>query len=539
MGEKGDIKNLYKAWRLFLEEQKRKKKLKNKKTSKIKVFFVTIFTFLLSPFFFSKNNKKSNLKKDNKEIKKIDILIEKIKKEDKKEALLEIKKEIKTEKQKLLSNINKVDYKQIDVFNKAEKMVEEKIIKIENNQRVKQLQKNQPEISKVLEIQNNELEEKEILKSSEVNIENKILKSKETDNKQIENSKINLKTSDKHEEIKFKDNLKKLTIPVVLPFLIKSKKTLKDTKIVSNQIDEIEKKPIIKPQNVDILEFLNYMNLEISTIESKLKEDLDLYGLEYLQSRIIELNNKRDYFKQNYDFETLRKTYKSKDKYHILENNDILEYTYKKCNKKINKIKEEKPEEEKQEPEEIDFKEIIRMNNYLQKKIAKQQLQVYRMKLELSMLEDKLYKPTLLIYIKHMLRKSLNFCLNLMPIGIFKNRMVGGLVSAFMFNNSIRSIRNLVNKEQIEYARLLNNINNQKDLIFNIRLVYEDAITQIEFLKYDLLDKFSVEELKEVFSKMYEIEEEVKRKNRLLSNLEKEIEKTYEKTRQKVKKYVA
>ena len=55
MGEKGSIKNLYKAWRLFLEGQKKKKleKQKNKKASKIKVFGVTFFTFLLSPFFFS------------------------------------------------------------------------------------------------------------------------------------------------------------------------------------------------------------------------------------------------------------------------------------------------------------------------------------------------------------------------------------------------------------------------------------------------------------------------------------------------------
>ena len=48
MGEKGNIKNLYKSWKLFLEEKKKKKEEQSKKASKVKVFGVTFFTFLLS-----------------------------------------------------------------------------------------------------------------------------------------------------------------------------------------------------------------------------------------------------------------------------------------------------------------------------------------------------------------------------------------------------------------------------------------------------------------------------------------------------------
>ena len=95
------------------------------------------------------------------------------------------------------------------------------------------------------------------------------------------------------------------------------------------------------------------------------------------------------------------------------------------------------------------------------------------------------------------------------------------------------------NEEQIEYAKLLSNINNQKDLIFHTRLVYEDALTQIEFLKYDLLSRFSFTDLKDIFHKLYEIGEELKKKNKMLSDLEIELEEQYDKTREKVKRYAA
>ena len=125
MGEKGNIKNLYKAWRLFLEEQKKKRleKQKNKKTSKIKVFGVTFFTFLLSPFFFS------GKKEYKKSIKQIDLLISEIDKEENLEILGELKKVLEVEKDKVkesdLTESKKT--KKIKLIEKAEKKVETKI----------------------------------------------------------------------------------------------------------------------------------------------------------------------------------------------------------------------------------------------------------------------------------------------------------------------------------------------------------------------------------------------------------------------------
>jgi len=450
MGEKGSIKNLYKSWRIFLEEQKKKKK----KTSKVKVFIATFFTFLLSPFFFSSKEYK-------KSVKQIDLLISEIDKEENPEILNELKNILKKEKDKVLE-IDSKNNKRIKLIEKAENKIETKLEKI-----------------------------------NEIKVEEQAIQ-------------IN---------------------PIMIPI-----NGFEETKIIQKQAS------IIK--DPDVLEFLNYMKLEINTIEYKLKGDLNLFQLKYIKTRITELNKKRDNFKSNYDFESIKKLYENKDKYKILENNEKLESLYKICETKLEELnnqKEEKKEKKnkKIKQENINFEEIKKINEYLDKQIKKQDLEISKLKLIISKTEKKLKRGTILSNIKNMLGNTMKICLGLLPLSIFKNKLVAGLVSSFMLNNSVRGIRNLINEEKIEYAKLLSNINNQKDLIFHTRLVYEDALTQIEFLKYDLLSRFSFTDLKDIFHKLYEIGEELKKKNKMLSDLEIELEEEYDKTREKVKKYAA
>lgn len=485
MGEKGSIKNLYKSWCLFLEEKKKQKrnKEKKKKLTKIKTFFVTLFTFILSPFFFGIKNNKKDLKKSKKQI---DLLILEIEKEKNPEILIALKQELKNEKTKLKKNsIQKNERKikkQIDIIEKAEQQI---------NLKIKELDK--------------PLSKPENL-------------SEELEDYWISNAQI------------IKSNLKK------------------QPKAISNNVEnQKEKISIPNLKDPEILEFLNYMKLEINTIEYKLKSDLNVFQFKYLKSRIIELSYKRENFKDNFDFSKIADLYQSKDKYHLFKSNEILEKLYQKCNDKIKDLDNQKKQkqenvelkEKKQQLQTINFDEISKVNIFLEKEIKKQQLQVSKLKLTIFKTDTKLRKPTLLTNIKQMVKNSTNLCLGLVPISIFKNKLLGGLFSAFMLNNSIRSIRNLINDEQIEYAKLLSNINNQKDCIFHTRLVYEDAITQIEFLKYDLLAKFSFTDLKDIFNKFYEIEEEIKIKNKMLSDLELELEQTYTQFKKKTKKHAA
>lgn len=490
MGEKGSIKNLYKSWKLFLEEKKRKKKEKqqNKKTSKIKVFIVTFFTFLLSPFFFS------GKKEYKKSVKQIDLLISEIDKENNPEILVELKRILETEKEKVQQSelVELKKTKKVKLIEKAEKKIGLKIEKIEQENKRKE--------------------------SCEIK------------------EKVNAIESLKEEPIKISEQ--RIVVSTAISVNKMTPKVgIENTKIIQKQ------KSLLK--DPDLLEFLNYMKLEINTIEYKLKGDLNVFQLKYLKTRITELNNKRENFKSNYSFPEISELYKSKDKYRIFENNDVLEELYKKCNLKLEELNEENTKKNKEQKTKklkqinVNVEEIKKINEYLEKEINKQHLQISKLKLIIAKTEKKLKRPTILMNIKTMLGNSVKICMGLLPISLFKNKLVGGLVSSFMLNNSIRGIRNLVNEEQIEYAKLLSNINNQKDLIFHTRLVYEDALTQIEFLKYDLLSRFSFTDLKDIFHKLYEIGEELKRKNKMLSDLEIELEEQYGKTREKVKRIAA
>ena len=495
MGEKGSIKNLYKAWRLFLEEKKKKKKLKEtKKIPKTKIFIITFFTFLFSPFFITKKNEKKNIKKS---LKKIDIIIKEVEKQNNIVVLTELKQELIEEKKTIKQTNNKIFKPTIVQISTIEKVIDFKIKEIEK----KEVQL-EPIVTKI---------KKENIDDSKSSIDKKPI---------ISSVKI------------------KVGIEV-------ESKNKSESEI--RKKDEFDEKRIQENEQ-EILEFLNYMKLEINAIDYKLKGNLSYFQIKYLKSRIMELSNKIDNFKTNYNFEKLREKYKSKDKYNIFLNKDVLEKMYQKCEQKLEAIelseKKKKAEEQKEKKkrkkkeEEFNLSEIKSINKFLQIEIKKQQLQISKIKLELAKTEKKFKKPTFLNYIKKMIGNSLKICLELIPIVPFKNRLVRSLSNAFMLNNSIRGIRNLVNDEQIEYAMLLNSINNQKDCLFNARLVYEDAITQIEFLKYDLIQKFCFTDLKEIFNKIYEVEEEIKYKNKLLNDLEIEMEANYTKTREKVKKYV-
>lgn len=474
MGEKGSIKNLYKAWRLFLNEQKKKKKQKKeKKPSKAKVFVITFFTFLLSPFFFSKKN---NEKKATESIKKVEMIIDVIEKTNNVKVLKELKKELILEKAIIKKVDTKIAKEVVNSIDEIEKLIDMKIVTSKDT--------------------------------------------KKEEAKNIETMKGEKNTS--------KDKAKGFDDPTIKIDSVLEKKSTK----------EIINDP-------DILEFLNYMKLEINSIDYKLGSDLNHFQLKYLKVRITELNSKRENFKDNYDLNKISEQYKSKDKYHLLDNNDKLEKLYNQCNFKLEELKTKEKEEEKKKKEkekkvqeEFNLSELNNVNKFLKIEIKKQQLQISKLQLELAKTEKKLRKPSLLNNIKKMLNSALKVCLSLIPIFPFKNKLLGGLTNAYLLNNSIRGIRNAVNDEKIEYALLLNSINNQKDCIFNTRLVYEDAITQIEFLKYDLIQKFSFTDLKDIFNKIYEIEEEIKYKNNLLNELEETIETTYDKTREKVKKYM-
>lgn len=269
--------------------------------------------------------------------------------------------------------------------------------------------------------------------------------------------------------------------------------------------NETHKNKIIDLSDPDILEFLKYMNLEIYNIEYQLRKDIDYTELEFLEKRILNLNYKRQNFNDNYDFVELAKNFSSKDKYNILTNNSIFEELKEQCNIKI-KSKKHLIDSKKQITNDklcsFDIKSIKKANGILEKQVKNNQSQLLCLQKKLKTKDNTQYNATLLEFVKELLKEKNNDNYN----SCIKNDLLNQLIIAFNLNNHVRKIRNLICEEQINFANLDNNIYNDKNCIFNIRLVNEDTITQIEFLKYELISKYSFTDLKNIFNKLYKLE---------------------------------
>lgn len=266
---------------------------------------------------------------------------------------------------------------------------------------------------------------------------------------------------------------------------------------------ETHKNKIIDLNDPDILEFLKYMNLEIYNIEYQLKKDMDYAELKYLEKRILNLIYKRKNFYENYDFKKLEKIFCSKDKYSVFKNNNILEKLQNECNlKKVAKasIIDNKTKTDSYNIDNFDDKVIKKVNVILQKQMKNTQESLIRLQKNLTRKDNIKYNDALLEKLKLALKERISYnCYT-------KNALLDQLIFSFNLNNHIRKIRNLICEEQINFATLTNNIYNNKNCLFNICLVNEDTITQIEFLKYELISKYSFTDLKSIFNKLYKLE---------------------------------
>ena len=118
----------------------------------------------------------------------------------------------------------------------------------------------------------------------------------------------------------------------------------------------------------------------------------------------------------------------------------------------------------------------------------------------------------------------------LIPISLFKNKLIGTLTSAFMLNNTIRVLRRGFNSE-IEYLR-----SNEEDYITNdaiktkIEYVRSNTLNEIALLKSDI----RVEYLRSNDTSYLELYNEV---DKIENDMKKSKEKSKEKVKINYKKY--
>lgn len=121
-------------------------------------------------------------------------------------------------------------------------------------------------------------------------------------------------------------------------------------------------------------------------------------------------------------------------------------------------------------------------------------------------------------------RNAIKISMALIPISLFKNKLIGTLTSTFMLNNTIRALRRGFNSE-IEYLR-----SNEEDYITNdaiktkIEYVRSNTLNEIALLKSDI----RVEYLRSNDTSYLELYNEV-------DKIENDMKKSKEKSKEKVK----
>jgi len=563
MNEKGSIKDRLKTWYFYLKKKrellKKQKKLEQERISlyykqnnlkyysKPKVISLTFLGLFLALFENTTKEEKIDLsksyslkiiKKDDKEIdelihslkqieKKLDkYIINKIEKVKEIELTEEIEKIIlkadmannkldnlekkydtkSTDKKVFASNVVKVDFikEKIEVAKEKNKSIKNKIEKLNTDK-----------------IKNNEIKEKRELKKdiSEINI----LKNEEFTliNKEIvlvgaSSKKELLETSESILEILNQDPNKKL------------KEALKK---IENEL----KKNIYKEEfeqklkDIEKLEELNhnYISIDNEIKIKKLKEKTN--------KKIEEIDNLKKKQKQDKkDFETVIK-FNEKIKFAktsqelalIKEEVDDFIFTNEKNLSKNNLyklkeiganiyIKSDKIKKKTVKKTEDELAEIVLMEVYMYNKLKTQKKEVTKFKEKMDILAPEKRKKGFLRGFGVFINRTIKLAFSLFPLFLFKNKKLGFLASAVLVNNSIRGMRNMVNKKEIpfiEHNTLSKQIKQGQDAVEKSYDICYDSLEQIEKLKNDFVLEVGYEnnpEIDNVMGQMNQLENMIK-----------------------------
>ena len=475
---------MLRQWRINLKRKKQKKAKNITKYPKFTSFIYSTIAIIYSPFgyIFARYNEQAKQEKPNiyKQLEDINLELDKI---------------IVDENQK--SKLKKINQK-IELIKKDIKQPMTDNTKIYFNNKIKELE------TKVNFIKNpNTISSKEVTiirDSVKNNFKNKKINVPQNINKKLI-SKLSLmpliikkENFDKQEKI-LKDK-KSGDVEYI-------KKTTKEIKIIEDNIIDIEQKISI------VKEYNHYYDLE--------------NNLKYLRAQITKLTNKYDELKINFninlniDFDKY-KLVKSKEKLeNMLEkiDNDLFLIECKKKEMITKKIKKEEKEEiKKQEKQKQTTKKIKEVDEFIQAKehvlnnIINQNKYLNSYLKQLAKSTNK--KKTLFSSLTNFSKTVLNFTISLLPISIFKNKLLGTLVSAIMINNSIKTMRKMVNpKLQINYETFLESYTNNKNIISNTYYFCNNSLYELSLLKDELLLLGANKDAKELLTQITTIENNI------------------------------
>ncbi len=497
MGEKGSLKNLYKSFRFFLANQKKKQKEKLSKkkpakanikiNQKVKLSFFVVLTAIFGFF----GSFLSFTKKEDEEIKEINNLddLSKVK-----TIVVNIVNTI--EKTNSIENINKCKTKLTNI----EKVITNTFL-----------------VSTQVEVLKKEV------KTANTKAEEKIdiIKTKEETVKKIEiikQEKIE-KVNKELKETKEKVNEIKNKLPEVV-----SKDQLFDLKKEVEKLEEKFKKNELKEEDIKKLDqfLLLYNTEEIRMLKTKIDDKL---------KKVV-----ADEIKE----ETIIPIVVGVSASEVIDKpKEIIEET-KEENKEVNKKEQVKEKDNKEEEEKKDIPESsisldIKMTTAI---ISKQIIGMENRVNEARRVINN--KPFFFIRIRSMVSNTLRLCASISPFFFFKNKVVGTFTSAILLDNSIRGLRRSIsdNKRNVSYIRtngleLL--LKEHKEIEQRTKETFDDSLEQLTFFKMDFINKYGMHinnniELKNMMNEICDIEEYIMSK-------QDEYKKQNERIKIKLKRY--
>ena len=511
-GVLGGFKNMLRRWRINLKMKKKKvKQNKNKITKypRLTSFIYSTIAIIYSPFgyMFAKSNKQANLEQPKlyKKIEKINLkLDEAIINENTKINIKTLTKEI----EKIKEEIN------IPMTTESKNYFQGKI----NELKLKTKFIENP--TKITSI-----EAKVISDSLEKNIK-KLNKPKQINKKLLGTLPLVISKEFLDEKKEEKQQEKIKPTPKAINTINFIKDATKEITVAKDKIKELEEKiSNIKQYNhfYDIENELKYLRKKIEILKEKykdIKEQLDLdININFDKYELTKSPKKID--------ETLSLIEQNLKKIEIKKQEMLNKKEEKQQEEEKNQKQKEKKEETKQKKQEVD--DIIKAQQLILNNIINQNKYFDQYMKKITKSTNK--KRTILSSLSNFANTILNFTVSLLPISLFKNKLLGTLVSSIMINNSIKTMRRMLNpKLNINYQLFIDNYNDSKSILRDTYDMCTNSLEELNELKNEL-SLYNSNEIEQLLFKIELIENNIKNQMKALNIKKETVEKVYIKIR--------
>lgn len=513
--QKGSLKDRLRSWQMFLryrrEQRKKIREIKCKKKyllkekqilvtgkyySKPKVFVLTILGLFLG--LFEPKNKKVNIETEivslETKLKKQKLVIEDIKTIEKLDKILNEKKAKKIISNKELNYIERMN------------IIKENV----KNQEVRELNHDIKENNLTEQQMNNKLLSNP-KKSKNYGVYVPILEIKEM-NKNLD------KYSKKIENLKSKINQEN-EYNNLFDYIFEVKQLKIKIEETLAKYDSLKQLPGF----VSLDNYNNIKNIDLYEIRNnneKIKEKISLCNVLLIQ------------------IEERKKAIIKSEKKKSLENQNA----HKKIEQKD--VNNESKREIKKEEKGNKLEEIEIANKVIYDNLIKEQKKLVKLERMLSKVSIKKRKPTIFYYTRNLVSSIFNLTFSLLPFSLFKNKMLGGLVSGIMINNSLRSVKKIL-KPEVEisyvYYNLEKEINSTANYLNRMDFLLNDSLDKVNDIRLEILNKYGNDiayrdSLNSYLDELSKIQSKLEFEHDRILGLHQDLNYVYKKNKQKVLK---